>query len=216
MANSFDRLSTMTFQQRMHPKALAIYQRLFPGCAIQDLRENGVNVHVLDKEFGIDSLIVMHSGQWVSLQEKYRKNRYLVERQLQTKPPTPDFTQEIVNAKGTPYESPGEWFKLGAQLYFYGWANADETDFAKWVLIDIAKYKLIVENRGGIERLGKMKQNSAHGKAMFVAFPVTAIRDSWVSTYSTSDPLLVPYTEFEEAAICRREISRSGQRMLFA
>ena len=59
-----------------------------------------------------------------------------------------DFTQEFKNAVGTKHESNGEWFKLGAQLYFYGWASADETEFSKWVILDIAKYKILVEQAG--------------------------------------------------------------------
>jgi len=191
MASSFDKLTTTKFQQRMKPKAVEIYQRLFPGCQVQDLREDGVKVHILDKEFGIDSLLIMESGQWFSIQEKYRQNKYLISNSFKVSPPTPDFTQEIVNAKGTPHESPGEWFKLGAQLYFYGWANADETDFEKWVLIDIAKYKLIAEQAGGIEAMGIVKQNAVHGRAAFVAFPVTAIRDAWIRTYASPDPLVL-------------------------
>src|SRR3972149_6514992 len=98
----FEKLATVKFQQKMKPAALRIYAKLFPGCVVQDLRENGVRVHILDKEFGIDSLIVLEDGQWLSIQEKYRNNdaiRYL------------DFTQEYKNAVGTPQESNGEWYR---------------------------------------------------------------------------------------------------------
>jgi hypothetical protein len=191
MARDFDQLATTKFQQRMKTAAVAIYQRLFPGCTVQDLREDGVKVHVLDKEFGIDSLLVMQSGQWLSIQEKYRQNKFLVNDRLKVSPPNPDFTQEITNAKGTEHESQGEWFKLGAQLYFYGWANGEQTDFEKWVLIDVARYKLIVEQAGGIETMGKRYQNNAHGRAEFMAFPITRIRDAWIRTYASPDPLVL-------------------------
>ena len=118
----FNKLDTVQFQEKMKPAALRIYQQVFPGSEVEDLREEGVRVHILDREFGIDSLISLPSEQWITLQEKYR--RYAALKYL-------DFTQEYMNAVGTPHESPGEWFKLGAQLYFYGWANEKETDFEK-------------------------------------------------------------------------------------
>jgi len=170
----FNNLSTVRFQQRMKPAALRIYQMVFPRCKVEDLREEGVRVHVLDQEFGIDSLINLPSKQWLSLQEKYRNNsalKYL------------DFTQEYMNAVGTPKESPGEWFKLGAQLYFYGWANAAVTEFEKWFLMDIAKYKLLVEQAGGLKRIGTLRQNQRHGRASFYAIPVKAITSCFITDY---------------------------------
>ena len=147
---------------------------VYPGCAVEDLREDGVRVHILDQEFGIDSLISLPSRQWITLQEKYRRNAAL--RFL-------DFTQEYMNAVGTPHESPGEWFKLGAQLYFYGWANAAETDFEKWFLMDIVKYKMLVEQAGGLGRLGTLRHNNAHGRASFYAIPAKLLKSCFVTDY---------------------------------
>lgn len=175
MLNSnFSCLPTVKFQEKMKPAALKIYQKIFPGCEVQDLRKDGVNVHVLDKEFGIDALLKMHSGQWISIQEKYRRNRYLKYC---------DFTQEFMNAVGTAYESPGEWFKLGSQLYFYGWANVDETDFEKWCILDVPKYKVIVEQAGGIKKMGKLMMNNQHGKASFYAIPIQKLEPCFLFDY---------------------------------
>lgn len=157
------------FQELMRPAALKIYSKIFPGCHIEDLRAEGVKVHILDKEFGIDSLIHFPNQQWISIQEKYRRNsalKYL------------DFTQEYKNAVGTQYEANGEWFKLGAQLYFYGWADELEWDFARWVILDIAKYKLLVEQAGGLSRIGNLKQNREHGRASFFAIPIDRLKDA--------------------------------------
>ncbi len=154
---------TLAFQEKMKPAALAIYQMVFPGSQVEDLREDGVKVHVLDREFGIDALIRVPSGQAITLQEKYRRNYSLK---------WGEFTQEYMNAVGTKYESSGEWFKLGAQLYFYGWANKEETEFVRWFIMDITKYKLLVEENGGIERMGTLEQNDKHGRASFYAIPV--------------------------------------------
>ncbi|MFH0824413.1 MAG: ParB/RepB/Spo0J family partition protein [Pseudomonadota bacterium] len=89
----------------------------------------------------------------------------------------------VSDAEKIKRESPGEWFKLGAQLYFYGWANAEETEFAKWFLMDIAKYKMLVEQKGGLSKLGKLRQNQRHGRASFYAIPVKALMPCFVTDY---------------------------------
>lgn len=171
---SFEQLSTVKFQKKMKPAAMRIYRRVFPGCHVQDLRDNGAKVHVLDREFGIDCLLTLKTGQWISIQEKYRRHaalKYL------------DFTQEYMNAEGTRHQAQGEWFKLGAQLYFYGWANATETDFEKWAIIDIAKYKLLVEEAGGLHRLGTKQNNSVHGRASFYAIKIQRLEPAFIADY---------------------------------
>lgn len=170
----FNNLSTVKFQQKMKPAAIRIYQRIFPGCYLEDLREEGVKVHILDKEFAIDSLLHFPSGQWISIQEKYRSNKYL-ERL--------DFTQEYMNAFGTEHENPGEWFKLGAQLYFYGWANKRNDDFEKWVILDIAKYKLLIELSGGLSKIGTFFKNDKYGKASFYAIPINLLSPAFLYDY---------------------------------
>lgn len=174
----FNQLSTEKFRLRMRPKAEAIYRAIWPRSELRDLRQDGVEVHVLDKEFGIDTLATFMTGQWISIQEKYRKNKFFNEPRLKVSPPWPDFTQEFKNAAGTPHESPGEWFKLGAQLYFYGWANAQESDFAAWVILDIAKYKLLIESRGGLDCVGKINGNRQHGRATFYAISMKELQEA--------------------------------------
>lgn len=183
MDNNFNKLTTVSFQKKLRPSAIKIYQKIFLECNVIDLRENGVNVHILDKEFGIDSLIILKSGQWISIQEKYRENYLLHNQRLQVKPPYPDFTQEYKNAYKTKNEKDGEWFKLGAQLYFYGWSNKNNTDFEKWVLIDIPKYKLLVESKGGLDKVGQFKVNNKHGKAAFYAIPIIELSSTFIKTY---------------------------------
>ena len=166
--------NTTAFQRKLKPAAWEIYAKVFPGCKIEDLRGKGVKVHILDKEFGIDSLIHVPGGQWLSLQEKYRRNNAI--KWL-------DFTQEYMNASGTVYESPGEWFKLGAQLYFYGWSNAAETGFEKWAIMDIVKYKILVEKAGGLDKLGVLRKNSKYGRASFYAIPIMKLEECFICDY---------------------------------
>ncbi len=161
------------FMLRMRPHARRIYDRIFPGCAVEDLRTEGLGAHILDQHFAIDSLIRLPDGSFFTLQEKYREYENLY---------FGDFTQEYLNAAGTTYESPGEWFKLAAQLYFYGWANRDQTDFQEWILLDIVKYKLLVMKSGGITVIGKRQQNKRHGSAVFYGLRLTDIALAFVDS----------------------------------
>jgi len=70
-----------------------------------------------------------------------------------------------------------------AQLYFYGWANVSETDFEKWALIDVAKYKMYVDDCGGLDKIGKLKFNNKHGKASFYAIPINKLTSCFVTDY---------------------------------
>lgn len=183
MAVSFDELSTTRFQLAMRPVARALYAQLFPGCTVQDLREAGNKVHILDKHFGIDTLISLPDGQWFTVQEKYRQNKYVRALSLRVDRKCPDFTQEFKNADGTQYETPGEWFTLASQLYFYGWASEDNASFEKWVLLDIAKYKLLVEKSGGLDAMGKKFFNREHGRSSFYCIPVLKLRPAFIASH---------------------------------
>ena len=156
----------LQFQEIMKPAALKIYREIFPGCEVVYLTGADSEVHELDREMGIDARIELPTGQHIALQEKYRRHYSLRFR---------DFTQEYKNAVGTQYESKGEFFKLAAQAYFYGWANESATDFEAWILFDILKYKLLVEQAGGLDNMGRYMQNDKHGRASFYCIPITRI-----------------------------------------
>lgn len=176
MGENFNNLETEKFRLKMRPCAVGIYQKIWPGCEIEDLREKGAKVHILDKEFGIDTLSTFSSGQWISIQEKYRRFNMWSKYK--------DFTQEYMNGHGTPHEEPGEWFHLGAQVYFVGWADKDETHFPYWFLMDIAKYKIIIENVGGLDKVGVFKINKKHGRASFYGIPIEIIKPAFLVTYN--------------------------------
>jgi hypothetical protein len=158
---------TMNFMRKMQPLALRIYGQIFPGCKLEYLRRDNFDghpkddpdVHILDLEFAIDSLLRLTDGSFFSLQEKYRTYEHLKS--------FGDFTQEHMNGFGTKYETKGEWFHLAAQLYFYGWANEDQTDFEEYMLIDVVKYKLLVQAAGGLENIGTLQCNERYGRASF-------------------------------------------------
>ena len=172
--DDFSKLSTVQFQEIMKPAALKIYQQVFEGCTVEYLNGNNGKAHVLDQHFGIDALIHLPSGQWISVQEKYREFdaiKYL------------DFTQEYMNSHGQQNESKGEFSKLGAQLYFYGWADQSNNKFEKWFLMDVLKYKLTINAKGGLDEVGKLKQNEKHGSASFYSIPLKTIKNCFITDY---------------------------------
>lgn len=176
---------TFSFNRKMQPHALKIYQRVFPGCTVEDLRKDGKRdedkdgVHILDRKYGIDSHIRMPDGSFFTLQEKYRRHAHLKS--------FGDFTQEWMNGFGTKYQEHGEWFHLGAQLYFYGWTNEEETDFEEYLLLDIVKYKLLVHKAGGLDEIGTMQCNERYGRAAFYGICLGELKPAIITCQVSAD-----------------------------
>lgn len=172
----FNKLETEVFRKKLQNKAIEIYKSIYPDCTYS--RELDINK---DKQYSIDATLIFKDGQKLTLQEKFRKYDTLISPSLQIQPPYPDFTQEYKNGVGTKYENLGEYFKLFAQIYFYGWANKEETDFLRWVIIDIPKYKDLIQKKG-IENLGVLMQNRKHGAASFYAIPIINLKECFLHT----------------------------------
>ena len=171
---NFNNLATEKFRGGLNGKAVEIYKTIYKGCKYS--RELDINK---DKHFSIDATIILKDGQKMTIQEKYRDNKFLINGRLQECPPYPDFTQEYKNAVGTQFENNGEYFKLFAQLYFYGWANKNNTGFKRWCIIDVPKYKDYIQ-KIGIEKLGSLKNNYKHGRASFYAIPIIKLKDCFL------------------------------------
>ena len=154
----------------LRPSAISIYSQIFPGCQYKQLSSDTEKAHWLDKYFGIDAIITLRDGSIFTIQEKYRSNEHLVKYG--------DFTQHYKKACGLPQEGPGEWFHLGAQLFFYGWGNPSRTAFSKWILLDVTKYKLIVHQNGGLQNVGELNHNSEYGSGSFYAIKLSTIQES--------------------------------------
>ena len=161
------------FERRMRAPVEHVFQRFFPGCQVLYTRERD-DLRQFDDHFAIDTILKLRSGQIFTAQQKCRRNQYLKYR---------DFTQEFMNAAGGIYETPGEWFNLAAQLYFYGWANQAENDLAAWVLLDVVKYKMLVEQAGGLDKVGSLKKNRFHGQASFYAIPMETLRPAFIGSH---------------------------------
>lgn len=171
----FNELSTVKLHDRLLPFVEPIYRQIIPGCKRQSIRGTNLFGGCLDVDFGIDAFIYLPDRSFITVQEKLRKFR---------EPQYRDFTQERKNAARTIYENDGEWFKLGAQLYFYAWGRNDLSGFVDWKLLDIAELKLTVARQGGLDRIGVLNVNKKYGKADFYGIPFERLKSAIIAQYS--------------------------------
>ena len=163
----------MGFERRMRSPVEEVYQTYFPDCRVRYTREHD-ELRPFDEHFAIDTILELRSGQIITAQQKCRRNQYLKYK---------DFTQEFMNAAGGIYETPGEWFHLAAQLYFYGWANQAEDGLAAWVVLDVVRYKMLVEQAGGLDKVGTLRKNRVHGRASFYVIPMEILLPTFIGSY---------------------------------
>ena len=164
----------MGFERRMRSPVEEVYLTYFPDCKVRYKREHD-ELRPFDEHFAIDTILELHRGGIVTAQQKCRRHRYLSQHG--------DFTQEFMNAAGGIYETPGEWFHLAAQLYFYGWANQAEDGLAAWVVLDVVRYKMLVEQAGGLDKVGTLRKNRVHGRASFYVIPMEILRPAFIGSY---------------------------------
>lgn len=186
----FDELNE--FASRMRPWIAAAFQEVFPGVRVRPLgepqrRSCPVCRHerderlLIDKYLGIDGLLELPDGSRIYYQSKVRRHRWLG-RGL--RPGYPDFTQEVRNGQATLWDSPGEWFKLHAQVYFYGWANESEDGLADWIMLDVLEYKRLVLAAGGLPMIGRRCRNGRHGAAEFYAISIRDLEPAIIGRQS--------------------------------
>jgi hypothetical protein len=101
-----------------------IYRDLFGFDAIIERTDAGI----LDVQFAIDAVIRPAHAPPVTLQEKFLSPEYAHFRSV-----TVEYMQNPLTGEQ------GDWFKLACQLYFVGYLTPDETAFAPWTLVDMAR-----------------------------------------------------------------------------
>ena len=151
--------SRYLLSERMKRHVKAELEALWPGSVVEFLKKPGPGVaDVLDQEFGIDGELTTAHGLCLTFQFKVREYKWL---------PKGEFTIEMFNdPRG---EQPGEWFNLTADLYFYGYANGDETGLADWYVFKIIDLKLAIES--GEVQWGPLIGNRVHSRALFTTVP---------------------------------------------
>lgn len=183
-AVAFENSVTERFRRRMVPHIEAVYRELWgPGCRRRELRGRDGGPHPLDRDLGIDAIVYIPSADTcLTVQEKIRENTLLRDCTRQVMPGIPDFTQNHTAGFGTSFERPGEWQRLGAQLFLYAWATAGEDGIEAWLLLDVARYKLKIAAAGGLGRVGVMRRNERYSKTAFYCIPVTLLSDCIIAS----------------------------------
>jgi hypothetical protein len=160
------------FEESMTPHIDTIYKKLFTKLSgikrsNRDI-EHDEKIIFMDRELAIDTFLYFTDGTMLTLQEKTRK-KYFFDKY------GADFTFEYFNNPYTKAE--GEWFKLAAQLYFYGYARDDLSGYERFWIVNIHKLRLFLKNHIGLAALENkyLRQNSSHGTANFFAIPFSII-----------------------------------------
>src|SRR3990167_7071739 len=113
------------FEEKMTPFIDEIYKKTFSKlCEIKRAKRADADdskIMFMDKELAIDTHLFFTDGTILTLQEKTLQH---------SKKKWNSFTFEYYNDPDTKKE--GEWFKLASQLYFFGYANNDETDYSEY------------------------------------------------------------------------------------
>jgi len=165
------------FEERMAPYIDKIYYRLFTNHVVihrSNRTENDDHeTQFMDRELAIDTFLHLADGTVLTFQEKTRRNRILEKYGA-------DFTFEYYNDPETGDQ--GEWFKLAAQLYFYGYATEEENGYSKCWILNVPELRLFLKKRIGIDQLEKnyLRRNSPPAKANFFAIPFTEISENCV------------------------------------
>lgn len=165
--------SEKIFEEKMTPCIDKVYAYLF-GNRLESItrsdRAKSTNDKLLfmDIHLSIDTHLRFKNGSVLTFQEKTRKNYFLKYN---------DFTFEYYNDPIIKDE--GEWFKLAAQLYFYGYANKDETGYDKFWILNVTKLRARLMQNYTIEEMEKkwLKNNHPPAKANFFAIPFCVLEN---------------------------------------
>lgn len=137
---------------RLRPLANNIYRGVFGDIGIQ--RYENQDNYMLDKEFAVDVKVSFPSGMILIGQEKFLSCEFAKYQSVTVEYEQNQHTGEC-----------GDWFKLGVQFYFVGYATEFEEQFDPWVLLNWPAVVLATHNKKITWRTNKNKNGRA--KASF-------------------------------------------------
>lgn len=159
------------FEEKMQHKIDSIYRYVFDKKLVSIKRSKRGNdsdekTLFMDKELAIDTHLTFENGSVLTAQEKTLRN---CNKKFQ------QFTFEYYNDQSK--NELGEWFKLAAQIYFFGYANETETNYSQFWILDVPKLRIGINDLIGIENLTKkyLRKNKPPAKANFFAIPFSEI-----------------------------------------
>jgi hypothetical protein len=164
--------SEKTFEEKMTPYIDQIYKQFF-GERLKEIKRNNRDnstekLMFMDINLAIDTHLTFSNGSILTFQEKTRKNNYLKFN---------DFTFEYYNDPSTKDE--GEWFKLAAQIYFYGYANESETGYERYYILSVPKLRTKLLQNYTIKEMEEkfLRANRPPAKANFFAIPFSILEN---------------------------------------
>ena len=169
MANR--RWAEKDFEEKMTPYIDQVYKDIWGDKLISIKRNDRANssdkLMFMDINLAIDTHLTFANGSVLTFQEKSRRNNYIN---------YDDFTFEYYNDPKTKEE--GEWFKLAAQIYFYGYASEQEDGYSKYYIINIPKLRTRLMNVYDIKEMEQrfLKPNRPPAKANFFAIPFNILK----------------------------------------
>jgi len=160
------------FEEKMTKHIDQIYREVFGDKLSKIYRSNRENqddkkLLFMDIELSIDTHLTFFNGSVLTFQEKtlrYTKQRFN------------QFTFEYYNDPRTKEE--GEWFKLAAQLYFFGYANKNESGYDKFWILNVAKLRTRLMSKYNMDDMHKfLRHNKPPARANFFAIPFEALEN---------------------------------------
>jgi len=155
------------FEEKMSPFIDEIYKDIFKSRLSGIYRssrekETDKKMIFMDIELAIDTHLRFKNGSILTFQEKTRRNFYEKYN---------DFTFEYYNDPKIKDE--GEWFKLAAQLYFYGYSNESETGYSKFWILNVVKLRTRLMQNYTIKEIEEkwLRCNHPPAKANFFTIP---------------------------------------------
>lgn len=161
------------FEEKMTPFIDNIYKDIFKEKLVSIKRssrnkENDKKLLFMDINLAIDTHLTFNNGSIITFQEKTLRYSKISFNQ---------FTFEYYNDPKIKDE--GEWFKLAAQMYFFGYANKNETGYEKYFILNVAKLRTALLNNFTIKQLedNYLRKNPAPAKANFFAIPFSILKN---------------------------------------
>ncbi len=155
------------FEEKMTKYIDEIYNDIFGNRLINIHRssrdkEQDKKLLFMDIELAIDTHLTFSNGSVLTFQEKTRRNKFKKYA---------DFTFEYYNDPKT--KEQGEWHKLAAQLYFFGYANESETGYDKFWILNVARLRTALMSKYTIKEMESnfLRYNKPPAKANFFAIP---------------------------------------------
>ena len=150
---SFERNPRRLQEMKGRPFADAIYRAQLHAVDIRRFDRVEDEVHLLDRQYGIDVEIELTTGQILTCQEKFLSHEFARFNSV-----TFEFMQDPRTGEQ------GDWFRLCADLYFVAYFTPDGAAFCKWALLDVPMMKLATERK---KIFWVTKPNVRSGKASF-------------------------------------------------